>query len=578
MDNLLLHLIFLEMKNELEGRTFSSIHHPEEDTFLFYFHNEKMKKLLISARPGHPRIVLTRRYFSEGKHEPDPFGSLLKRSLEGLFLGTLEKEEEDRVIQLHFSSKRNKREPDFILMFEMIGRSSNLILTDGEQKVLGFARKLRSEFRQPIVGHSYQPPIRPPHSIFHVLKDPRLDESLSGSEEKLLGFLNETLMGAPGAVIRELLLRVRREGRLSSVLDDIKSDWGQMRTRSFLYAPSPIEAIGEDIRLNRDNFVLTAFAMETAGELVENGFDSLHEAADNYYATIIRNERFTSKKSLLLRLLKKEISRTEETLVKLRKDGEKFEDPKRFKRYGELLLAGMRSLKKAEDFLEVEDYYEQPGTRIRIPINPSLSISKNAEAYFQKFKKAERGVVVIEKRRNSLLARGLDLRALEGKVATCTDSGSLDSVMEKMRTLGLPVGIEDKVKRSVLSEEHLSGIRIYKSSNGLQILVGKSAKDNMKLTFKIASPEDFWLHAAGFGGAHVVVKNPSGMKRLPEKTLHEAARLAAFFSSGKEEGKVEVHYSKKKYVRRGKYLPVGTVLLKKYEIILIKAENPFAQN
>jgi hypothetical protein len=109
--------------------------------------------------------------------------------------------------------------------------------------------------------------------------------------------------------------------------------------------------------------------------------------------------------------------------------------------------------------------------------------------------------------------------------------------------------------------------KLFRSSEGMQILVGKSSKDNDTLTLKVARSEDFWLHVAGYGGSHVVLRNPEKLPAAPKQSLLEAAQLAAYFSQARNAPKVEVHYTQKKFVSKPKGAKAGLVRLKEYKSI-----------
>ena len=109
--------------------------------------------------------------------------------------------------------------------------------------------------------------------------------------------------------------------------------------------------------------------------------------------------------------------------------------------------------------------------------------------------------------------------------------------------------------------------KVFRSSEGMQILVGKSSKDNDTLTLKVARSEDFWLHVAGYGGSHVVLRNPEKLPAAPKQSLLEAAQLAAYFSQARNAPKVEVHYTQKKFVSKPKGAKPGLVRLKEYKSI-----------
>ena len=112
--------------------------------------------------------------------------------------------------------------------------------------------------------------------------------------------------------------------------------------------------------------------------------------------------------------------------------------------------------------------------------------------------------------------------------------------------------------------------------DGFEILVGKGAHDNDELTFQVAKPLDFWLHAAGYAGSHVVVRNPDELKELPAEVLAAAAQLAAYHSKARNaRGKVEVHLCHAGNVTKPRHFPAGTVRLKGWKPVKVYPRDPF---
>ena len=124
-------------------------------------------------------------------------------------------------------------------------------------------------------------------------------------------------------------------------------------------------------------------------------------------------------------------------------------------------------------------------------------------------------------------------------------------------------------KISAKRAEEVKGVRSFVSSDGFEILVGKKAKDNDFLTFRIAKSLDTWMHAADYPGSHVVIRNPN-RKEIPHRTLLEAAQLAAFYSQGKSQPKAAVHYTQKKFVNKPKGSAPGLVSLASFKTILVE--------
>ena len=111
--------------------------------------------------------------------------------------------------------------------------------------------------------------------------------------------------------------------------------------------------------------------------------------------------------------------------------------------------------------------------------------------------------------------------------------------------------------------------RRFTAPDGAVILVGRTAADNDILTFKLASPTDFWLHVAGASGSHVVVRNPEGLARLPRDTLRFAASLAAGYSKARQGGRVAVHVARVSEVHKPRGAPAGQVTLSRFESVRV---------
>lgn len=109
---------------------------------------------------------------------------------------------------------------------------------------------------------------------------------------------------------------------------------------------------------------------------------------------------------------------------------------------------------------------------------------------------------------------------------------------------------------------------------GFEILYGTSARDNDKISTELAEAQDFWFHAAGYAGTHLVVRNPDRLAELPKKVETYAAQLAVKHSKAKNaRGKIEVHMARAGDVKKPKGLPPGKVLLKNYSSVKVYAPD-----
>jgi predicted ribosome quality control (RQC) complex YloA/Tae2 family protein len=127
---------------------------------------------------------------------------------------------------------------------------------------------------------------------------------------------------------------------------------------------------------------------------------------------------------------------------------------------------------------------------------------------------------------------------------------------------------ERRQSAKAANQNKIPGTRRYLSSDDFEVLVGRAARDNDTLTFKIAKPNDLWLHAADYPGSHVIVRNPT-RKEIPQRTLIEAAQLAAHFSQANKDPKVDVHYTQRKFLSKPKGVAPGLVRLQRFKNITV---------
>ena len=377
-------------------------------------------------------------------------------------------------------------------------------------------------------------------------------------------FLNRTEIGET----ENYTLVVQLTGRSSNlflldardfILDSMRENFGAGQEIGDRYAPPfrekpepPASAGG--------------FAIKKREEIFSQGdFATLSEALDNYYQSAEAEKRFQAKAQAAQNKLKQEFSKREKLVKNLNQDLKNHGDAEQWKRFGDLLLANLATARRSGGKVLVTDFYDENLPNIEIEIDENQSITEAAEKFFRRYTKARNAQEEISKRLEVLQTEILNLNAQNEKLQ--------QAIIEKdTEFLDKFSGKEIAVKSGRTKErnqENFSGARSYISSDGFEILVGRGAKDNDFLTFRMAKSQDLWLHAADYPGSHVIVKNPN-RKEIPQKTLIEAAQLAAFFSQAKTEAKAAVHYTQKKFVFKPKGAAPGLVNLSSFKTILVE--------
>ncbi len=280
-------------------------------------------------------------------------------------------------------------------------------------------------------------------------------------------------------------------------------------------------------------------------------------------------DRFDQLASTVRRRAAGEIKKHQKLINNLNADLTKHGEPGRWKRYGDLLLANVNNAERRGDVILVTDYFDEAVPTIEIEGESNKPLSEVAEGYFRRYVKARNGTQVINER---MFAAKEKLAAADekmGLIEVAIDEGNEAYLTSLIIPPRKPIAIARKKKREI----EFNGARRFISTDGFEILVGKKATDNDYLTFRVARSLDTWMHAADYPGSHVVIRN-AGRKEIPNKTLLEAAQLAAFYSSGRSQTKAAVHYTLKKFVNKPKRAAPGLVSLASFKTILVEPKVP----
>ena len=296
---------------------------------------------------------------------------------------------------------------------------------------------------------------------------------------------------------------------------------------------------------------------------------TLSEALDKHYQSLAVEHEFDSLSGNLLARLRKEINKRIKLQANLRDDLVAHGDPSEHKRLGDLLLANIGSAKRVGAKVSLTDYYAENTPTLEVEINENATLPDAAGESFARYTKAKRAVeeigarlIQLDRELNELGEKRLKL---EAAIASRDPNRLAEFEAPKARPL-----LDRKKRKAPLS---LPGMRRYLSSDGYEVLVGRAARDNDQLTFRVARPNDLWLHAADYPGSHVIIRN-SSRNEIPHRTIIEAAQLAAKFSQAGKDSKVIIHYTRRKFLTKPKGAAPGLVRLSGFKSITVEpAEN-----
>jgi len=571
MDNLVLLRVAAVLSRVLERGVLEDVGAEGLHRFRLGFATERGRAtLVVSLRPELPWIGRPSRPRSGAWRREEPFAAQCRRTLAGAILRAVEKLGPDRAIVLRFGDGH-------ALVAELATHGANLILLGAGDEVLGAARHPRAARERIEPGKAYRPRDLPrglvnPFAADAELLDGVLERSMRDGES-LMESMRRRLFGigtaaaelvvaesrdsgrSPGSILVERL-RELEDGRLDPVvvgpIDPATSsvDGGAVEATRLL----PWEPLGSERALKLDDAAATAGLYHEAVELAA-------EAA----------ERLAALRSIL----DKEIERLLGVENNISADLRGFDDPERFRRWGEALLAGLHVAERFGEQVRVPDPYDAEA-RLVVPAPGGLSLAQVADLHFNAHRRACRGREAARRRSEEVAARRVRLDRVRRATAGAQGLEGARELEEAMRAERIPVGLAKPRRKREAPDPHvrLEGVRMFTGPEGETILVGKTGQANDRLTFKIAAPEDFWLHVHGRPGAHVVIRNPDGRAKPARGALEQAAALAAWFSTGREDTGVDVHWTRRKHVRRARGAPPGTVIVKRSETVRVRPRPP----
>ncbi|MCY3706522.1 MAG: NFACT RNA binding domain-containing protein [Gammaproteobacteria bacterium] len=267
--------------------------------------------------------------------------------------------------------------------------------------------------------------------------------------------------------------------------------------------------------------------------------------------------------SEVMSALEKRIGAAEGRLVRLQEQLARLEDPVRMRGIGDLLLARMKLIPRGAARVSLEDF---EGGTIRVSLDPTLAPHENAARYYARAARVDRAAATLPGEIEEADARLAAWYALSEEVG----EGSMDAG-ELERRLGLPASGARSRKRAARLPYHR-----FLSSAGSEIRVGRGAKSNHELTFHHSDPDDIWLHARHASGAHVILRWRGEGSPSP-RDLEEAAILAAVHSKGRTSATVPVDWTRRKYVRKPRGAPPGTVTLEREKTVFVSPDAEVAK-
>ena len=540
IDGCFIHYLTTELNKEILNFKINKIYQPAPLEIVLQLRGKNEtglivnKQLLISSKLDHPRIHLLTKKISNPE-VPNNFCMLLRKYIERGVIKEIKQYQNDRLIELHINAYNElDDENTFILIFEIMGRNSNIILLNSENTIIDALRKLPPSFDnlRTIIPHAKYNYPSSTKSINPFNKEiPLLLDNLQGVSKQLLNTLNE----------------LDNSNILSFLNQEIKPVIFKTEKKLDFYA----------YPLSNDYEVISTH-------------QTLSEMLEEYYNESLKTVNYNAVE--LEKTIQKELKKANIKLSNLTLDLQKAKENLKYSNIGILLQSNLYKVKKGDTKVIVLDYFNN-NKELEINLNPLLDPSSNLKAIFNKAKKASNAIVEVKKQIDIVLKEIEYLNTILFQLSIA-DNKDLEEIKLELSLNGY-LKSNQKYKKKQQKIEFIT----YKVDDIL-IYVGKNNTQNDYLTHKIASSNDYWFHTKNLPGSHVIVKIPENDPNfiMSEKLIRAAANIAAYYSTGKTSSSVPVDYTKVRYLKKVPGMKGSFVTLSNQKTIYIDPDINLIKN
>lgn len=549
-DGIVISNLTYELNTNLVGGRISKISMPEDNELIFTIkNNAKTYRLLVSASASLPLVYLTDVNKPAPKVAP-AFLMLLRKYIGTAKINDIFQMGLERILCFELEHLNELGDLSHKRMYiEIMGKHSNIIFTDENNKIIDSIKRISanmSSLREVLPGREYFLPeeLKKKDLLNTGLEE--FIEILKSKEYPLSKSIYINFAGISPLIAEEIILR-------ASLLSQAPST--SLSELEYTHLFHTIQNLLEDI--NAHNFTPNIIykgeeAIEFSSinlysyegkEYKRESFDSVSKMLYDFYSS---REAFVlnrQKSSDLRRIVNTALERASKKYDLQEKQLQDADKKDIYRVYGDLLNTYGYSLKGGESSFTTENFYDD-NKEITIPLDKNKSAKENAKKYYDKYAKLSRTTKALSE---EILKTKNDiehLQSIQTALEVSSDDESLSQIRQELVDFGYIKKHSSAKKQKIASHPYH-----YISSDGYDIYVGKNNYQNEELTFKVATGNDWWFHAKGIPGSHVILKS-NNEEELPDRAYEEAAALAAFYSKAKDADKVEVDYIQKKNIKK----------------------------
>jgi len=578
LDGIFLNQLKNEIADVIVGGRVDKVHQPAKETIVLAMRVQAGNhKLLISASASNPRLHFTS-LPQDNPKSPPMFCMLMRKHLANAKLVEIRQIGLDRILHLRFETVNEFGDKVVMtLAVEIMGRHSNIILVGPDNKVVDSIKRISDEMsrvRPVLPGMSYTLVPAPDRLSIFTAAPTEIAERIKCApglplSKALLGVLE----GMSPLVCREVAHNVTRGG--DTVVSELTGEQ-EMRLKFYL------SQLSDTLREGKAHPVML---VDAAGKpkdfsyidlnqyghtLVCRAYDTYSGLLDSFYSERDRIDRMHQRGADLLKLLVNLSDRTARKLSTQREELKTSTEREKLKIYGDLINSNLYALEKGQNTARVQNYYEEGCPEIEIPLDVRLTPAQNAQRYYAQYRKAD----TAEKKLRALIAQGEAELAYFDTVFDELARASLESELSAIRSELAGEGYVRSTVRRGMKEERLPPLKFI-SDDGFTILCGRNNLQNDRLTLKDSRNGDIWFHTQKIPGSHVVIITEG--REVPNRTLEQAAVIAAWHSKARESGKVPVDYTQIRNVRKHPANKPGLVLYEPYQTAIVEPDRALAE-
>lgn len=549
----MLSCVLREINETLEGGRVDKIYQPSHDEVVLLIRARGGDyRLFINAGGSGARLNLTGEK-PENPSVPPMFCMMLRKHFTGARFRYAKQLGFERAARLIFDTydEMGFAAPKHMIC-EVMGRFSNLIITNAEDKILGVLKSVdftTSEKRQVLAGMTYELPPKqdkrdPMDETLDVRQFRQLAASCEGSKPASQ-FILSHFSGIAPVIAREIAYRAG--GRTDATLEECARDLASC----FFEVIGLIKSgTGSPFMVRNEANVPVEYAYlplhQYGPPLKTEKYGSFGELIDAYFEEKSREERLHRRASDIFRLLTNAESRVTKKISVQREELAACEEGERYKLWGDLITANIYRLKKGMESASLENYWSEAMEPVLIPLDQRLTPAQNAQRYYKKYNKSKTAKVHLTEQLSLAEAELTYLYTVLDALSRAETERELSEIREEL----YHSGYASRMKNYTEKKPGQPLIARYETTDGHTVLCGRNNIANDYLTTKLANRNDWWFHVKNQPGSHVVLVSGEGEEEPPEEAFTEAAMIAAYNSKAKGGVMVPVDYMKVRQVKK----------------------------